>query len=424
MPLELANFPVNDVSFGPRTYWEGGVLHLDRAELSALVREDPYVDSVEIQIARPGESARIANVRDILEPKAKVGGTAVAYPGISGRPVDTVGQGRTHRLAGFTVMACARMPETRVDGSRFWGRTVRHQFIDMSGPGAITPYASLFNLCLELKTKKQLDPDTWNRAIQAAMLRVCDRLAQATVRIEPPELEVIDLTPKPDLPGFVFIPCLASPEHRFGNTSSLGTAVYGVTRLTPPWLLQPTEMLDGAVCGTYGANFTWPLTNTIPFHMARRHGRDFNFLGCVVVRTNWESQSDKQLMANRAVQLAQTVGAQGAIVTTNVRGQRFVETILTLQACERAGINVVLLTQEEDDENGTASPLLIPAPEAVAVVSTGTGGVAGPFPAVRNVIGALGDDVWFGEQPSIHGRYGVSHAEDIYGFTRLSCIDY
>jgi hypothetical protein len=294
----------------------------------------------------------------------------------------------------------------------------------MSGPGAIRPYASLVNLCLELSSERQLDPDSWNRALQAAELKVADRLAQITAQLTPPELEMIDLTPKPGLPGFVFMPMLASPEHRFGNTSSLGTAVYGVTRLTPPWFLQATEMLDGAVCGTYGGHYTWPLTNSIVLHMARNHGQGFNFLGCIVVRTNWESQSDKQLMANRAAQLAQLVGAKGAIITTNVRGQRFVETTLAVQACERAGINVVLVTEEEDDEKGTASPILIPVAEMVSVVSNGTGGAAGPFPPVRTVIGAFGDESWAREQPPIHGRYGVSHLDDVYGFTRQSCVDF
>lgn len=424
MSLELGNFPVQNAVFGRSTRWLDGTLEIDRDELINLVAEDPYIDHADVHIARPGESVRITSVREIFEPKVKVSGPGAVYPAITGRPVDTVGSGRTHRLAGLTVMTCARMPEIKVDGSQQWGRTARYSFIDMSGPGAITPYASLVNICIEMSTDRELLPDTWNRSIQAALLRVSDRLANTTLELQPPQLELIDLTPKPGLHGFVFMPMLASPEHRFGNTSSLGTAVYGVTRLTPPWFLEPTEMLDGAVCGTYGAHFTWPLTNTIVLHMARNHGKDYNFLGCIVVRTNWESQADKQLMANRAAQLAQKVGAKGAIITTNVRGQRFVETALAVQACERAGIRVVLITEEEDDESGTASPILIPIPELASIVSTGTGGAAGPFPRVARVIGGFGEDSWLQEQPPIHGRYSVSHTEDVYGFTRQSCVDY
>lgn len=424
MALKLGNFPVTDVVFGSRTRWHDGVLEVDADEIVDLLKSDPNISGAELHVARPGDSVRIVNVRDILEPRVKVSGGGMAYPGVAGRPTDTVGRGTTHRLAGFTVMACARMPEIRVDGSRRWAQRSRHDFIDMSGPGAITPYASLNNLCLELSSSKELDPDTWNRAIQAGLLKVQDRLAQAVADLEPPSVEDIDLTPRPGLPGFVFIPCLASPEHRMGPTSSLGTAVYGITRLTPPWLLEPTEMIDGAVFGTYGGYVTWPLTSSIVPYMCRRHGTDMNFLGCIIVRTNWEAQAEKQLMANRAAELALKVGANGAIVTTNVRGQRFVETVATVQACERAGINVVLLTEEEDNENGNASPLLVPAPEIQAVVSTGTGSAAGPFPPVEQVIGGFGDQAWAKEQPPVHGRYGVTHTYDVYGFTYQSCVDY
>ena len=76
-------------------------------------------------------------------------------------------------------------------------------------------------------------------------------------------------------------------------------------------------------------------------------------------------------------------------MTTDIRGQRFVETILGIRACEQAGISTVLLTQEEDNEDGTAPPLLISAPEVVSVVSTGTGGQEQQFPAVQRAIGSL-----------------------------------
>ena len=69
-------------------------------------------------------------------------------------------------------------------------------------------------------------------------------------------------------------------------------------------------------------------------------------------------------MAQRAALLAKRLGASGAIVTTNYRGQRFLETALTVQALERAGVATVLLTEEEDNENGAAPPLLVSVPEA------------------------------------------------------------
>ena len=240
-------------------------------------------------------------------------------------------------------------------------------------------------------------------------------------------MEVFDLTATPRLPGYVYINTILAPEAQSGNPHSpRGGAVYGVTRLTQPWLLSPTEVLDGAVFGNAGGCFpTWPLTNTIVLEMCRRHGTDFNFLACIMVRAMWEEQWQKELMCNHAARLAKALGAQGAIVSPNWRGQRFLETILAVQACERVGIKTVLITEEEDNEDGTAPPLLTTAPEVVAVVSSGTGSCFGPYPPVQRVIGVgKTDEKWYREQPPPHGCYGVSHLNDVYGFSRLTCVDY
>jgi len=130
-------------------------------------------------------------------------------------------------------------------------------------------------------------------------------------------------------------------------------------------------------------------------------------------------------MASRTAVLASMLGAQGAIVTPTLRGQRFVETILVVQACEQAGIKTVLITEEEDSEDGTAPPLLVTTPEVVAVVSTGTGSADGPFPAVDKVIGAGElDEAWYEEQEPVHGRYGTSYLNDVWGFGKQGCVEY
>src|SRR5262249_31155438 len=160
-------------------------------------------------------------------------------------------------------------------------------------------------------------------------------------------------------------------------------------------------------------------------YMCERHARDFNFVGCIVVRSNWESQAEKQLMATRAAQLASAIGTQGAIVTTNVRGQRFVETILTVRALEQVGVKTVLLTEEEDKEAGPVPPLLASDPAVMAAVSTGTGGVDVTFQAVEQIIGVRQPDPhWFEARPPIHGRYGFSHLRDLYGVGRRGCLDF
>ena len=428
MRLELANYQTNEVHLGDVTRWRQGVLEIDEDELLEPVRRDPLVERADIRIARPGESVRIITIRDVIEPRVKVDGQGVAYPGILGRPVATVGQGRTNRLGGMTLTVCAPTDDLTSYGllPSYRPGTAYGDFVDMSGPGVVSPFGDLNNVCLLVEPMSDLDPDQSNRVVQQAMLSVSDRLAETTVGQEPAEVETFDMTPTPGLKGFVHIHSIVSPEPITLNPdSTLGTAVYGITRLTQPWFLQPTEVLDGAACGNFAGWLTWPITNTLVLHMCRRHGKDFNFLGCIMVRTMWEEEREKELMDNRAALLASTVGADGAVVTPTLRGQRFLDTVMVVRACERAGIKTVLITEEEDNEDGTAPPLLVAGPEVAAVVSTGDGGAPGPFGPVKTVIGTgtVGPE-WYGDQEPPRGRYGTSHMNDVWGFSRLSCVDH
>ena len=104
MRLELAAYPVRDVRFGAETRWRNEVLDIDRDEILDLVRRDPLVARAGLEVVRPGESARIVTIQDIIEPRVKAAGKGVAYPGLVGRAVETVGTGRTNRLAGFTLL--------------------------------------------------------------------------------------------------------------------------------------------------------------------------------------------------------------------------------------------------------------------------------------------------------------------------------
>ena len=85
-------------------------------------------------------------------------------------------------------------------------------------------------------------------------------------------------------------------------------------------------------------------------------------------------QEEKQAASHRVAQMATKLGADGAIVTTDVRGQRMVETMMTIEACERAGVKADFLAEEEYPEGGSAPPLITTVPVPQAMVSTGTGG--------------------------------------------------
>ncbi|MDP6665988.1 MAG: glycine/sarcosine/betaine reductase component B subunit, partial [Dehalococcoidia bacterium] len=96
MSLEVGSFPVTDIQFGPETKYHAGLLVVNREEVMALVTQDPLVQSANIDVARPGESTRVINYSDVIEPKVKVRGGGQAYPGICGRSSERTGEGRTH----------------------------------------------------------------------------------------------------------------------------------------------------------------------------------------------------------------------------------------------------------------------------------------------------------------------------------------
>ena len=87
------------IAFGDATRWADGHLTVDKAAALAEVRRDPRIATVTLEIAAPGDSVRIWPVRDVIEPRIKVEGAGQCYPGICGRDIATVGQGK-HAPAG------------------------------------------------------------------------------------------------------------------------------------------------------------------------------------------------------------------------------------------------------------------------------------------------------------------------------------
>jgi glycine reductase len=429
MRLDMGTFPVHDVVFGSDTRWHDGILEIEPEEVRALILRDPRIATADIELAKPGESVRIWPVRDVIEPRIKVEGPGVVYPGICGRPIATVGAGRTHRLAGIGV--------TEVSGVNWHeaGGDYVEIFLDMSGPWAeLIPMSSLLNVCVVVEPDPALGNEAQNLAVHNAALTMSDRLAAAVQDLEPPEREVFELSAvEPTLPKVVYLQCLHSPQAMSGSLHTFCTTTYGLTQLTPPWLFHPNEILDGAITGPYRTAFamSWTVANNpLLLDLYRRHGVDWNFLGVIALRTEWTTQHEKQLMANQTAKLAQMLGAQGAVVTWDAGGNEFIEVIRTIQACERLGIKTVFLTSE-DDATGAAPTMLEPLREADAIVSTSffkTRTLEVPeLPAVKRVIGQRTKMIGpLRDQPvpTAGPLPAPPRYDDHYGFNRLSCAEF
>ncbi len=436
MRLEMGTFPVREIVFGARTTWAAGRLTVDKTAALAAVREDLRIVQADLDIAAPGESVRIWPVRDVIEPRIKIDGPGVCYPGICGRDITTVGTGRTHRLGGMGVVEVSSV-NWHDSGGDFV-----ETYLDMSGHyGEMYPYAKLQLLCLVVEPDPALGDEARNDAVHRAALAVSDHVAAATRELTAPETEVFELGPvDPALPRVVYIWGVHSPQAMSGSPTAFGTATYGLTRLTPAWLLHPNEIFDGALTGPYRTAFamSWTVANN-PLHLdlVRRHGRDWNFLGVIALRTEWTTQTEKQLIANQTAKLASMLGAQGAMVTWDAGGNEFIEVVRTIQACERLGIKTVFLTSEDDATDG-APTMLEPLPEADAIVSTSffrNKTLAIPdAPAVARVIGLPVKAMNADRRAGVGAGYEVMvptkgpvpppwRYDDHYGFGSLSCIE-
>ena len=64
--------------------------------------------------------------------------------------------------------------------------------------------------------------------------------------------------------------------------------------------------------------------------------------------------------------------------------------------------------------------------EFAAAVFTSTGDVPEGFNAISRVIGQLDEahENWLRQLPSIHGRYGIVHVRDYFGFGKQSYADF
>ena len=134
MRLEIGNVLIKDVQFGQETKVENGVLYVNKEDIINLCKEDEHIKSVDVEIARPGESVRITPVKDVVEPRVKVEGPGGVFPGILSK-VDVVGSGKTNVLKGCAVMTT--------------GKIVGFQegIVDMTGPGAqYTPFSKTNNI--------------------------------------------------------------------------------------------------------------------------------------------------------------------------------------------------------------------------------------------------------------------------------------
>ncbi len=69
------------MALGPETRLQGNTLYVNESELKDALLPNPYIEDIRVDVARPGESVRIANALDVVEPRVKKSGPGVMFPG-------------------------------------------------------------------------------------------------------------------------------------------------------------------------------------------------------------------------------------------------------------------------------------------------------------------------------------------------------
>ncbi|MGL4859549.1 MAG: glycine/sarcosine/betaine reductase component B subunit [Enterobacteriaceae bacterium] len=389
MKLEIGNFFVKEIKFAQQTAFKDGVLTINKAEALAVVREDPHIIAADIVLARPGESKRIVPVKEAIEPRCKPDGTPL-FPGVTGALHSCMG-GLTHALKNCSVLAVGK----------HWG-SFGDGLIDMAGEGAnYTYYSGLLNICLVADTDEAFErheQQKKNHALRWAAMRLAEYLGQCTAQLQPEEYETYSLAPVagrgPELsalPKVVYVMQVQSQMEESGyNDLAYG---WDTNRMLPT-LMHPNEILNGAVIsGSFmPSSSKWSTydfqNNPTIKALYQEHGKSLNFLGVIFSNLN-VALVQKERAALMVANLAQMLGAEGALLAEEGYGNPDADFIACFQALEEAGVKTVGITNECTGRDGASQPLVALHKSADAIVSCGNVSQLIELPPMAEVIGEL-----------------------------------
>lgn len=382
MRLEVGNIFIKDIQFGAETKVENSVLYVNKEELLNEVSGDERIESINFELARPGEEVRIIPVKDVIEPRVKVEGQGGIFPGFISK-VDMVGSGRTHVLKGAAVVTT--------------GKIVGFQegIIDMTGEGAkYTPFSKTNNLVIVVEPKEGVLQHDHEEALRMIGFKAAIYLGKAGIDVEPDEVKTFETLPLleqvkqyPDLPKVVYVYML--------QTQGLlhDTYVYGVdAKKIIPTFIYPTEAFDGAIVS--GNCVSACDKNPSYVHMNQpiiedlysRHGKDYNFLGCIVTNEN-VYLADKERSSNMTAKLVEFLGADAVIISEEGFGNPDADLVMNCNKITAKGIKTVLVTDEYAGQDGSSQSLADSSPVGDAVVTGGNANEVITLPPMKKVIG-------------------------------------
>ncbi len=384
MRLELGKVFIKDIKFDSESKIESNILYVNKEELIKAIWDDESIVSVDLEIAKPGESVRITPVKDVIEPRVKVEGRGGIFPGVLSK-VDTVGEGRTIALKGMAVVTT--------------GKIVGFQegIIDMTGIGAeYTPFSKLNNLVIIAEPAEGIKQHEHEKAVRYIGFKAAKYLGELARNLEPEEIKVYETKPLleqiaeyPDLPkvGYVYMLQTQGLLH--------DTYVYGVdAKQIVPTLLYPTEVMDGAIVSgncvsACDKNPTYVhLNNGVIEELYEKHGKEINFLGVIITNEN-VYLADKERSSNWTAKFTKYLGLDAVIISQEGFGNPDTDLIMNCKKIESEGVKTVIVTDEYAGQDGASQSLADADPKADAVVTGGNANQVIVLPKLDKIIGHI-----------------------------------
>ncbi|RGS76083.1 glycine/sarcosine/betaine reductase component B subunit [Coprococcus sp. AF21-14LB] len=389
MRLEIGNFYVKDIVFGKELSLKDGILTINKEDALNFIREDDRITEAELYIAKPGDKIRMCPVKEAIEPRVRPDGRG-AFPGYTG-DLTKAGEGVTYALKNCSVLVVGK----------HWGG-FQDGVIDMSGEGQkYTLFGELLNVVLVADTNEEFEKreqQKKNDALRRAGHRLAEFIAQCVKELEPEETEVFDLekiiqrNPEIEkLPSVVYVMQPQSQMEELGYND----LVYGwdMNRMLPT-VMHPNEVLDGAlVSGSFmPVSSKW---STYDFQncpnikaLYKEHGKTINFLGVIMSNLN-VALEQKERAAMFVAQIANTLGADGAVVAEEGYGNPDADFVGCIVALEDAGVKTVGISNECTGRDGQSQPLVTLDEKCDAIVSCGNVSELIELPPMETVLGEL-----------------------------------
>ncbi len=384
MKLTVGYIDIHDIQFSNESKVENGVLYVNPEDIKALASEDENFASVSVDIPRPGESVRITQVKDVIEPRVKVEGPGGVFPGVISK-VDTVGSGKTHVLRGSAVVTA--------------GPIVGFQegIIDMSGEGAkYTPFSKTNNLVIVCETKDGLEKHVREESIRMLGLKAAAFLGELGRNVTPDEEKVYEtLTTKEGMEKYPNLPRVGYVQMLQSQGLMHDTYVYGVdAKKTLSTIINPTEVMDGAIVSgncvsACDKNTTYHHQNNPVIHdLFEQHGKTLNFCAMLITNEN-VYLADKQRSSDWTAKMCKFLSLDGIVLTQEGFGNPDTDLIMNCKKIEEQGVKTVIVTDEYAGRDGTSQSLADADVRADAVVTGGNANEVITLPKLDKVIGTL-----------------------------------